>query len=128
MIMLWAYSSLRKLSIQQIADNCLSVFDHFVGLALKGLSCLIISDCDNYDFLFFQIFLTKSMNRNWNLEKKKKKERKKKEIETSVTNVITCVIFRISFWTKNIKNCKFLIHEKRRALTRNTTRHAKFYM
>ena len=32
---------------QQIADNCLSVFDHFVGLALKGLTwygkCVITS-------------------------------------------------------------------------------------
>ena len=28
----------------QQATNCLSVFDHFVGLVLKGLNCILLVD------------------------------------------------------------------------------------
>ena len=35
------WSSIRKQFVGKLPTNCLSVFDHFVGLALKGLICLI---------------------------------------------------------------------------------------
>ena len=43
------WSNTLKQFVGKLATNCLSVFDHFVGLALKGLSCSL--------WIFFPISL-----------------------------------------------------------------------
>ena len=49
------WSNIFKQFVAKFATNCLSAFEHFVGLALKGLiSSIIVSDLQSNDYFLLK--------------------------------------------------------------------------
>ena len=60
------WSNTVKQPVGKLPTNCLSVFDHFLGLALKGLSCYLLkNEAITLRFTDFYIFIGgSSTNKN----------------------------------------------------------------